>query len=210
MKTDKKNQTKEEAILQAAEHEFFTRGFDGARTTSIAKSAGVTHAMLHYYFKTKENLFDIIVSKKIEILVNMFLVTVSSSNLSLELRLKEAMESHFNFILKNPELPRFFLNEIYSSPKHFKSIVKILKPKIKKTFKIAQIKLDAETAKKHKEKVDVRHIIMDIVALNVFPFIAYPIIQILFGKEFINMTHFMDQRKKETVETMMCRLQKIL
>ena len=64
--------------------------------------------------------------------------------------------------------------------------------------------------KKHKEKVDVRHIIMDIVALNVFPFIAYPIMQILFGKEFINMTNFMEQRKKETVETMMCRLQKIL
>ena len=170
-------------------HEFFTKGFDGARTTSIAKNAGVTHAMLHYYFKTKENLFDIIVSKKFEILVNMFLVTVSSPSLSLEVRLKEAMESHFNFILKNPELPRFFINEIYSSPEHFKLIVKILKPKIKKTFKIAQSKLDAETAKKHKEKVDVRHIIMDIVALNVFPFIAYPIMQILFGKEFINMVY---------------------
>ena len=44
--------TKEQAILAAAEQEFLAKGFDGARTTSIAAAAGVTHAMLHYYFRT--------------------------------------------------------------------------------------------------------------------------------------------------------------
>jgi TetR/AcrR family transcriptional regulator len=84
MKTEKMNQSKEEAILQAAEHEFFTRGYDGARTTSIAKAAGVTHAMLHYYFKTKENLFEKIVGGKIKTIGNLFLVAFSSANLPFE------------------------------------------------------------------------------------------------------------------------------
>lgn len=44
---------KEQAILEAAEREFIVKGFAGARTTSIAEAAGVTHAMLHYYFRTK-------------------------------------------------------------------------------------------------------------------------------------------------------------
>lgn len=53
----KENDT-EERILKAAETEFFTKGFDGARTTSIAERAGVTHAMLHYYFRSKALLFE--------------------------------------------------------------------------------------------------------------------------------------------------------
>ena len=57
--------TKEQAILAAAEQEFLAKGFDGARTTSIAAAAGVTHAMLHYYFRTKENIFERILDEVI-------------------------------------------------------------------------------------------------------------------------------------------------
>lgn len=49
----KKDNT-EQAILQAAETEFLDKGFALAKTTEIAKQAGVTHAMLHYYYRTKE------------------------------------------------------------------------------------------------------------------------------------------------------------
>ena len=58
---NQEKQSKEQQILAAAEQEFLTRGYDGARTTSIAQAAGVTHAMLHYYFRTKEQLFKRIV-----------------------------------------------------------------------------------------------------------------------------------------------------
>lgn len=57
-------QNKEQDILIAAEEEFLTKGYDGARTTSIAQKAGVTHAMLHYYFRTKEQLFNRVVEQK--------------------------------------------------------------------------------------------------------------------------------------------------
>ena len=54
-------QNKEQQILEAAEREFLEKGYDGARTTSIAKAADVTHAMLHYYFRTKKHLFERII-----------------------------------------------------------------------------------------------------------------------------------------------------
>ena len=57
------SQDTETRILEAAEKEFFEKGYAGARTTSIAEAAGVTHAMLHYYFRTKDNLFERIVSQ---------------------------------------------------------------------------------------------------------------------------------------------------
>lgn len=58
------SQDTEYLILQAAEREFMSKGFAGARTTSIAEAAGVTHAMFHYYFRTKEKLFDRIIAEK--------------------------------------------------------------------------------------------------------------------------------------------------
>ncbi|MDR1115915.1 MAG: TetR/AcrR family transcriptional regulator, partial [Tannerella sp.] len=56
------------AILEAAEHEFLEKGFEATKTTKIASLAGVTHAMLHYYYRTKENLFDMIFEKKARLL----------------------------------------------------------------------------------------------------------------------------------------------
>lgn len=49
--------TKEEEILKAAEEEFFRNGYDATSTAVIAKRADVTHAMVNYYFRTKEKLF---------------------------------------------------------------------------------------------------------------------------------------------------------
>jgi len=55
--TDDNSQSKEKLILLAAEEEFFLKGYDGASTAVIAKAAGVTHAMVNYYYRSKENLF---------------------------------------------------------------------------------------------------------------------------------------------------------
>ncbi|MCD8262058.1 MAG: TetR/AcrR family transcriptional regulator [Bacteroides sp.] len=54
----------EQLLLEAAETEFLEKGYGKARTTEIAKRAGVNHAMLHYYFRTKEHLFEIVFRKK--------------------------------------------------------------------------------------------------------------------------------------------------
>ena len=53
----KENINTEAAILKAAETLFKEKGFKGTTTTLIAGQAGVTHAMLHYYFRTKEQIF---------------------------------------------------------------------------------------------------------------------------------------------------------
>ena len=62
----------ERLILQAAEEEFMQKGYNGAKTTAIAAKAGVTHAMLHYYYRTKENLFQKVFSAKVQQVVQPF------------------------------------------------------------------------------------------------------------------------------------------
>ena len=104
------NQSKEIQILEAAEHEFLAKGYDGARTTSIAKIAGVTHAMLHYYFRTKEQLFEQIIDKKMSEITPMLTYLFKKKKLPLTERIKEAVSVHFDFIIDNPDLPRFLIN----------------------------------------------------------------------------------------------------
>ena len=59
MKTNEQNT--EQVILEAAEAEFLEKGYDGAKMLSIARKAGVAHSMLHYYYRSKENLFQAVI-----------------------------------------------------------------------------------------------------------------------------------------------------
>ena len=99
----------EQSILKAAEKEFLKKGFSGSKTTEIAKEAGVTHAMLHYYFRTKENLFNKVFEEKAKQLADTFLSRVDESLPFLE-KIKCFIEAHFDLLTANPELP---LGEFY-------------------------------------------------------------------------------------------------
>ena len=56
-KVGNKRRHTEGAVMAAAEELFLEKGYSLATTTEIARRAGVTHAMLHYYFQTKEQIF---------------------------------------------------------------------------------------------------------------------------------------------------------
>ena len=87
---DKKaTQSKKELILAAAEQEFLTNGYEATKTTQIAQRAGVTHAMLHYYYQSKENLFNKIFENKIEILKAPVVALAQNKDIDLRDRIRE-------------------------------------------------------------------------------------------------------------------------
>ena len=102
----------ETLILEAAEREFLAKGFAGARTTAIAEDAGVTHAMLHYYFRSKQNLFDRIVESKIELLDRLVFSAFDDDSFPLAERLSRGIAAHFDFIADNPGLPAFMITQL--------------------------------------------------------------------------------------------------
>ena len=70
MKTNEQNT--EQVIVEAAEAEFLEKGYDGAKMLSIARRAGVAHSMLHYYYRSKENLFQAVMLRKTREIVPLF------------------------------------------------------------------------------------------------------------------------------------------
>lgn len=196
----------ESRILRAAENEFFEKGYAGARTASIAEAAGVTHAMLHYYFRTKDKLFERIVSEKISILGNIIISAIGDEDLTLEDRIRQGIERHFDFIAANRDLPKFIVNEVLTRP----DVVEMMKCNIQNIvnnlLNSLQHEIDAYAAKGLCRQVNARMLLIDIVSLNVFPFMAAPIVLGAIGDSYNSYDEFLALRKTENVETILNKL----
>ena len=196
----------ESRILQAAEKEFFEKGYIGARTTSIAEAAGVTHTMLHYYFRTKDKLFEQIVSKKINMLGDIILSAIGDNNLPLEDRIRQGVERHFDFISANRDLPRFIVNEVFSHPERIEILKTSIQNIVNDLLNNLQQEIDEYAAKGLCQQADARMLLIDIVSLNVFPFMAAPIVKEAIGYSYKSYDEFLTLRKKENVETVLRKL----
>ena len=205
---NQERQSKEQQILAAAEQEFLTKGYDGARTTSIAQAAGVTHAMLHYYFRTKEQLFERIVDEKFETMSHSMFAIMGDPSLPIVERIKGGIEAHFDFIAANPLLPRFVINEIISRPERYKLLYKRVGAMIDNVYCDLQFEIDRSAERGEIEWVDVKMLFISILSLNIFTFIAYPFMEPLMGELMADREGFLADRKAENIETILRRIKK--
>ena len=199
--------TKKQQILNAAEFEFLTNGYEATKTTQIAKRAGVTHAMLHYYYQSKENLFNKIFEDKIETLKAPIVALAQNKDIDLRDRIREIIELHFDFLKTHPDLPHFLINEMRSNPQ----LIKILREKVgdtlRETFATIQTEIDEYVAKGIMKPISAFDLFLDIVSLNVFTFISLPIFRhIAYDEE--KEQQLIENRKKEIIQTINHRILK--
>ena len=205
---NQEKQNKEQQILAAAEQEFLTKGYDGARTTSIAQAAGVTHAMLHYYFRTKEQLFERIVDEKFETMSHSMFAIMGDPSLPIVERIKGGIAAHFDFIAANPLLPRFIINEIISRPERYDVLYKRLGAIIDNVYRGLQSEIDRSAERGEIERVEIKMLFISIMSLNIFTFLAYPFMEPLMGELMANRERFLAERKAENIETILRRIKK--
>ena len=201
-------QSKEQQILDAAEREFLEKGYDGARTTSIAKAAGVTHAMLHYYFRTKEQLFEHIIDKKMSEIVPLMTHLFGNSDLPLVRRIEEAVSVHFDFVVANPDLPRFLINEVLPHEER----CDLFRSKIENVLYLVdnlQREVNEAAARGEVEQFNVLLLFQSVLSLNIFPLVMANMIENLLGDNGQSMKEVLAQLKAENIELIMRRIKKI-
>ena len=121
MKTSEQNT--EQIILEAAEAEFLEKGYDGAKMLSIARRAGVAHSMLHYYYRSKENLFQAVMLRKTREIVPLF-HGIFEQGLPFEETLNRIREARDRYLLTQvPQMPYFLLSEILLKPANRKMLI---------------------------------------------------------------------------------------
>lgn len=104
-----------EKILQSAEHVFHLQGFKGARTTLIAQNAGISRTMLHYYFSTKEALFQEVLRNSLGTIIQ-HLQELIEQEQDLIPTLESLIKRIFELFEKKPSLPNFIVNIINEIP----------------------------------------------------------------------------------------------
>ena len=197
---DLKSGNKEQLILEIAEKLFIEKGYTGTRTTEIASEAGVNHALLHYYFRTKENLFNKIFEQKAAQLLGSFSITVDDDSSFME-KVKNVIETHFEFMYENPKLPLFIIREIVLDKERKNFILQNMLPIGKELHRKIKTVIRKEIRKGTIRPVKTDNLLLSIISLNVFAFVAA---QIFFDmdteKDKEKLKLFLEERKKSNVE----------
>ncbi|MCL2072724.1 MAG: TetR/AcrR family transcriptional regulator [Marinilabiliaceae bacterium] len=197
MKHDNNN---EQLILEAAEIEFLENGFKNASTTAIAKRAGVTHAMLHYYYRTKENLFKKVFQEKVQILANSFDMVFHENDVFEDI-IRNFIEKYFDFIAKNPHLESFIYNEITSNADSKKLVLEVMRSKSTHIVSHFEKLIEDEVAKRTIRHIKIEDLLLNILSLNVFTFMAMPIIKDLMPNQPNEyFENFLIERKENIVQ----------
>ncbi|MEI6022071.1 MAG: TetR/AcrR family transcriptional regulator [Bacteroidota bacterium] len=188
MKPQKDNST-EQKILDAAEEVFHEKGYDGARMQEIADKATINKGLLHYYFKSKDLLFDAIFNLALRRMISNLQEILEMDN-SLEEKIELIIDAYMNLLSRNSALPRFVINELNKDPDKF--IAKHLNQNLKNVFTKFNDCVKKEIAKGKIKAIDSRQLFMNIISMIIFPYVGRPMIQVVVGienKEFYTLMH---------------------
>lgn len=195
----------EKLILEAAEAEFLEKGYGKSRTTEIAKRAGLNHAMLHYYFRTKENLFEVVFRKKAELMSEIILFRLKQDLPFLE-KIKKGIEDHFDFIATNDKLPNFIFSEIRSDESLRNLFIGIVKERAVLLVENLKKEMEAEAKKGVISYMEPYDLLLSILSLNAFVFMSAPIISGITNMKGEQFTMFLEHRKQLNVEIILNQL----
>ena len=190
--TENDKQT-EEKIFEAATEVFTERGMDGARMQDIADHAGINKALLHYYYRTKDHLFNAVFEKIAGQMFKKF-APVLDEKLSLEEKIRFFFKEHITFLQKNPRLPGFLLNEINRNPGRIKKLIQQID--VNKLWLTLEAQHKDELKKYNITRETMPQLMSSIAAISVFPFAARGILEGIFEKMNINFNDYMEERKE--------------
>jgi len=188
-----KDENTEEKILNAAKNVFQSKGMDGARMQEIADNAGINKAMLHYYYRSKQLLFEAVFKNAFSLLSPQ-LNTILNDDSSIEDKIKNFTFNYISFIIKHPYLPNFIFQELNRNPDFISKIQKTIGfPNIDKFKK----QLHVEIEKGILIPIKAEQLLINILALNIFPFIAAPLIKTITNSDNKAYKELIEVRKTE-------------
>ncbi len=196
------NDSTEQKIFDAAHEVFMQKGMDGAKMQEIADRAGINKALLHYYYRSKEKLYEMvaraIIGRAVPV-IREFLET----DFPLEEKMRRFVNFYIDVISRNPYVPIFVISEMNKHPDRF--IEHILPKDLPKPdFFFWQI--ETEIAAGRIRPIKPQHLLVNMVSLCIFPFVAKPMMRIVIGINAQEMKAFLDERKEEVLRFLLASL----
>lgn len=181
----------EQNILNAAKHVFQRKGLDGTRMQEIANEAGINKALLHYYFRSKQLLFEAVFKSAFSLLAPQ-LNKILNDESSIEDKIKKFTHNYITFISKHPYIPNFVIQEINRNPDfimklkdnpNFPNLIKF-KNQVNDEVKNGLIK-----------PIKAEQLFINILSLSAFPFIGSPLIKTIVNVDETKYKQLIEERK---------------
>ncbi len=164
----------EEKIKNAARIVFHKKGFSATRTRDIAEEAGINLALLNYYFRSKEKLFDIIVLETMQAFFKSINQVFNDSSTTLESKIETLVVNYIDLLIANPDIPLFILSELKNNHKDL--LIKIgMKEAMMKSYFLKQYQEKVKNGKI--SPMQPLQFMMNLMGMTVFPFIASPVLR---------------------------------
>jgi AcrR family transcriptional regulator len=193
MENKKVDTTTEEKIKEAARTIFHKKGYAATRTRDIAEEAGINLALLNYYFRSKEKLFDIIMFETVSGFFQRMVSVLNDEHSSLDQKVEVIVSNYIDFVTKEPCIPIFILSELRGNASG-----------LLERLPYIQIIFSSVFLKQYQEAVEEGEItepnplqfLINLLGLVIFPFIAKPLLQEVSGANEIQFDKMMQERKK--------------
>ena len=182
----------EEKIKNAARVIFHKKGYAATRTRDIADEAGINLALLNYYFRSKEKLFDLIMLESLQDFLQFIGGVFNNENTSLESKIETLVSNYIDLLIGRPDIPLFILSELRNNPKN---LISTINPKdaVMKSYFIKQFQQGVKEGKI--APIHPLHFIMNMIGMIVFPFVGSPILKNVGGLKQKDFNDLMQQRK---------------
>lgn len=194
----------EEKILEVAEELFMEKGFDATSTTDIAKRVGCNQALVHYYYRTKENLFQRIFISKSQLILS-YITPENQLQLDFQSALLQFINNYFDVLNQNRKLPFFLIKELIMNEKRRNTMrIQMLQTSDKLGYYAAWDTMVKEEIKKGNiGPVETMDLTLDVISLIVFTFISLPLYSDLFQQNEEQIKEYLERRKKDVVQLIM-------
>ncbi|RLD43622.1 MAG: TetR/AcrR family transcriptional regulator [Bacteroidetes bacterium] len=188
----KYNKDTSEKILDSAIDIFQENGFNGTRMQAIADKAKINKSLLHYYFKSKDKLFQIIIEKAVKLFIPRVLKVINVEGDIFQM-IRDFVSAYIDMLRKNPHIPSFIINEINNNPER---LLKLLKTS---GFNVdfVKVKIQEDIDKGIIRDISPEHLLLNTLSLCIFPFVAKPmVVGIILNGEEDKFEKLLDERKK--------------
>jgi len=179
----------EEKIIEAARILFTQKGFSAIKTRDIAKKAGINIALLNYYFRSKEKLFEIVSRKNFGEFIQIISKIVNEEKTDIWQKIELLVKNYIEMLSLNPDMPLFVLTQTKLDPHRMK-----MRQKIIESYFMKQVQLAIKSGEIN--PINPNQLIMNIMSLTIFPFAGRHIIQNNNGISPREFDKCMQERKK--------------
>lgn len=180
-------------IKETARKLFQQKGFDGVRIREIAEHAGINSALLHYYFRSKENLFYIIMNESIHHFFSIIQKTMNNRETSLIEKIEILVNGYIDITQENRNLALFVINELHSNPKRMFKAAGIPKELVINSHLFEQLQ---EQVEKKNLGISPFHFILNTISMSVMPNIASPFLNHVYPFTEGELDNLLNERRK--------------